>query len=119
MANFFDKLNDATLNTPKSVFERECKEYECYSLDNLEDSITLVGKVIDEENNTMQFSGILKVITKDLKGRQFLVSEEDHQVIELLPETYEIKIEEIQQKTKTATYETTVCKFIKRTLTLV
>lgn len=114
---FFDKVSDAII-TPKQTFEKDCREFTCYSLDDITNSVELKGKIIDNDNNLIQFSCNVLVETKTLHGKKFLIDEQNR-ILELDLSAVQTKMEEVEQKTKTAQIETTIAKFNYRRLELV
>ncbi len=114
---FLDKVSDVIF-TPKQIFEKNCRTFTCYSLDDITNYVDLKGKIIDNDNNLIQFSCNVLVETKTLHGKKFLIDDQNR-ILELDLDAVEIKTEEIEQKTKTAPLETTVVKFNYRKLELV
>ncbi len=115
---FFDKLSDATVTTPKALFEKNCSDFYCYSLEDISKRIYIAARILDKENNIIQFSGNVLVETKSILGRKFFVDNQNR-ILEADFDTVEVKEEEIQQKSKTAVYETTTAKFQYKKLELV
>lgn len=114
---FWDQLSDATVTTPKFLFEKDCETYTCYSLENLALRETIKAKIIDRENGLIQFSGNVIAETKAITGRKFF-ADECNRVLDVDFDTVEVRTEEIRQKSKTGEYETTVAKFAYKKLTL-
>ena len=111
---FFDKVSDAII-TAEMVFEKECRSFTCYGLEDITKNVEIKGKIIDKDNNLIQFSGNILVETKSLYGKKFLIDDQN-KIMELDVET---KMEEVQQKTKTAQVETSIVKFNYRKLELI
>ena len=53
---FFDKVSDAII-TAEMVFEKECRSFTCYGLEDITKNVEIKGKIIDKDNNLIQFSG--------------------------------------------------------------
>lgn len=114
---FFDKVSDAII-TPKQIFEKDCRDYTCYSLDDITNTVDLKGKIIDNDNNLIQFSCNILVEAKTLHGKKFLIDEQNR-IMELELDAVETKMIDIEQKTKTSQIETTIVKFNYRKLELI
>ena len=114
---FFDKVSDAII-TAEMVFEKECRSFTCYGLDDITKNVEIKGKIIDKDNNLIQFSGNILVETKSLYGKKFLIDDQN-KIMELDLDSVETKMEEVQQKTKTAQVETSIVKFNYRKLELI
>lgn len=115
---FFDKLSDATLTTAKALFEKDCTDFYCYSLEDISKRVYICAKILDKDNNLIQFSGNVLVDTKSILGRKFFVDNQNR-ILDVDFETVEVKDEEIQQKSKVSHYETTTAKFQYKKLDLV
>lgn len=73
---FFDKVSDAII-TAEMVFEKECRSFTCYGLEDITKNVEIKGKIIDKDNNLIQFSGNILVETKSLYGKKFLIDDQN------------------------------------------
>src|SRR5574344_915269 len=109
LKSFGNKTSDLLMNE-KFTFEKDCGIFTCYSLENLDNTVKLKAKYL--EGDKIQFSGNFAEETKDVSGRKFLV-DPTNIIIELVPNSLVKQEEQIELKSKTVKYETTVSKYVK------
>lgn len=115
MASIANKATDALVNA-KATYEKGCVEIECFSLKDIRVSCTVKG-IVDFTKKTVEFSGVLDEICKDIKKPYFFVSPLG-KIFEISEGSTKQETIEITLKTKKENHVITKAKIVEKSITL-
>lgn len=113
---FTNKATDVVINA-QMTYEKNCLDIDCYSLKNVREKAS-VPAMIDKDNKTIEFSGVLEVELKDVTKPWFFLTP-DGDCFELEEDTIKQETIEVALKSKTEKHVITTAKFKFRTLALI
>ena len=113
---FTNKATDVVINA-QMTYEKNCLDIDCYSLKNVREKAS-VPAMIDKDNKTIEFSGVLEVELKDVTKPWFFLTP-DGDCFELEEDSIKQETIEVALKSKTEKHVITTAKFKFRTLALI
>ena len=113
---FTNKATDVVINA-QMTYEKNCLDIDCYSLKNVREKAS-VPAMIDKDNKTIEFSGVLEVELKDVT-KPWCYLTPDGDCFELEEDSIKQETIEVALKSKTEKHVITTAKFKFRTLALI